>query len=242
MQDQAKKNFRRIGAQVLAFAAALALMPALLLTCVAWRVMDDLPYFEQEYTKYEVPQTVHMDMSELLMVTAHMMAYLDGKADSLQIEAKVDDVQTPFFSEKEIRHMVDVQQLFAKGTILRNVCFCFFVLVAVGLLLCHQTEILLRQLRRGILVFFAFAILLLGLILTDFNRYFTMFHLILFDNQDWILDPAVDRLINLVPLGFFFDTAMWIVGAFVGCNVVLFAGASLLLRHFWKKPSMMGQT
>ena len=121
MQNQEKKHFHNIGAKVLAFAAALALMPALLLSCVAWRVMDDLPYFEQEYTKYAVPETVHMDMTELLRVTEHMMAYLGGETDSLQIEAQIDGVQTPFFSEKEIRHMVDVQELFAKGTILRNV-------------------------------------------------------------------------------------------------------------------------
>lgn len=235
MQNQEKKHFHNIGAKVLAFAAALALMPALLLSCVAWRVMDDLPYFEQEYTKYAVPETVHMDMTELLRVTEHMMAYLGGETDSLQIEAQIDGVQTPFFSEKEIRHMVDVQELFAKGTILRNVCFVFFVLVAVGLLFSHKTEILLRQLRWGIVVFFALALAFLGLILTDFNRYFTIFHLIFFDNQDWILDPSVDRLINLVPLGFFFDTVLWIVGVFVACNVVLFVGASLLLRHFGKK-------
>lgn len=238
MQNHSKKNFRNIGVQVLAFVAALALMPALLLTCVAWRVMDDLPYFEQEYAKYAVPQTVHMEMSELLTVTEHMMAYLAGETDTLQIEAEIDGSQTPFFSEKEIRHMVDVKELFAGGTTLRNVCFCFFVLVAVGLLLCHKTEILLRQLRWGILVFFALALLFLGLILTDFNRYFTMFHLMFFDNMDWILDPAVDRLINLVPLGFFFDTVMWIVGVFVACCVVLFVGASLLLRHFWKTSAV----
>lgn len=218
----------------MAFVAALALLPALLLTCVEWRVMDDLPYFAQEYTKYDVPQTVHMEMSELLAVTEHMMAYLEGKADTLQITAEIDGVQTPFFSEKEIRHMIDVKELFADGMILRNVCFIFFVVVAVGLLFCHKTEILLRQLRWGIIAFFVLALLFLGLILTDFNRYFTIFHLIFFDNQDWILDPAVDRLINLVPLGFFFDTVMWIVGAFVACCVVLFAGASLLLRRFWK--------
>ena len=59
-------------------------------------------------------------------------------------------------------------------------------------------------------MFFAACGLLVALMLTDFNKYFTQFHLIFFDNNDWILDERVDRLINILPEGFFSDTAFWI--------------------------------
>ena len=34
-----------------------------------------------------------------------------------------------------------------------------------------------------------------------------VFHHLFFDNDLWILDPAKDNLINLLPEGFFSDTA-----------------------------------
>ena len=41
----------------------------------------------------------------------------------------------------------------------------------------------------------------------SFDRYFVIFHHLFFDNDLWILDPAKDNLINLLPEGFFSDTA-----------------------------------
>ena len=71
--------------------------------------------------------------------------------------------------------------------------------------------------------------------LTDFNKYFTQFHLIFFDNNDWILDERVDRLINIVPEGFFGDTAFWIGGVFLGVCLLLFVGAEIILRLWGRK-------
>ena len=42
----------------------------------------------------------------------------------------------------------------------------------------------------------------------SFDRYFVVFHHLFFDNDLWILDPTKDNLINLLPEGFFSDTAL----------------------------------
>ena len=39
--------------------------------------------------------------------------------------------------------------------------------------------------------------------LLDFNKYFTYFHLIFFDNDLWLLDPNTDLLIQMLPEEFF---------------------------------------
>lgn len=54
-----------------------------------------------------------------------------------------------------------------------------------------------------------------ALISMDFTKYFTYFHLIFFDNMDWYLNPKTDLLINIVPEGFFRDTALRIAGMFL---------------------------
>ena len=49
------------------------------------------------------------------------------------------------------------------------------------------------------------------------------FHQIFFDNDLWILDPATDLLINIVPEPFFMDTALYIVLLFGASMLLLFA-------------------
>ena len=48
-------------------------------------------YFEREYTMYNVPETVSMEMNDLLYVTDEMMMYLRGEGrDDLNISVPVD--------------------------------------------------------------------------------------------------------------------------------------------------------
>ena len=70
-----------------------------------------------------------------------------------------------------------------------------------------------------------------ALIASDFNRYFVIFHHIFFNNDLWILNPATDMLINIVPEPFFMDTAFLILAIF-GASTVLVFGISLFL---WRK-------
>lgn len=67
-----------------------------------------------------------------------------------------------------------------------------------------------------------------GLVSADFNRYFTLFHHIFFDNDLWLLNPDTDRLINIVPLGFFMDTVLWIAVIF-GIFMALLLGVSFFV-------------
>ena len=41
--------------------------------------------------------------------------------------------------------------------------------------------------------------------MSDFTKYFTIFHEIFFDNDLWLLDPSTDLLIRMLPEGFFMD-------------------------------------
>lgn len=60
---------------------AFCLMIAFLITSVEAVVYWTPGYFETEYETYQVPETVHMQMDDLLYVTEEMMAYLRGNRD-----------------------------------------------------------------------------------------------------------------------------------------------------------------
>ena len=68
------------------------------------------------------------------------------------------------------------------------------------------------------------------IISTNFSKYFVVFHHIFFDNDLWILDPSVDMLINIVPEGFFRDTAARILITF-GVSAILVLVISFLLMR-----------
>ena len=78
---------------------------------------------------------------------------------------------------------------------------------------------------------FAVALALIGIISTDFSKYFIVFHKIFFNNDLWVLDPRTDMLINIVPEGFFFDTAARIAMVFAGIVMVFFVGNLVLYKR-----------
>ena len=193
---------------------AFCLMIILFITSVEAVVYWTPGYFEKEYTKYNVLDSLpSMTMDDLLHVTTTM----GGE-------------QREFVNEREIAHMEDVQVLFLKALSIRRVC----LILGAGLLIlmaatkARMGRVLPPSLCMGTGLFFAL-ITVLGLIIsTDFTKYFIMFHHIFFSNDLWILDPATDMLINIVPEGFFMDTAARIALLFGSLSLILF-GVCLLL-------------
>lgn len=47
--------------------------------------------------------------------------------------------------------------------------------------------------------------------MVDFNRYFTYFHLIFFNNDLWLLNPNTDLLIQMLPEEFFISIFIRII-------------------------------
>lgn len=142
---------------------------------------------------------------------------------------------TPGYYEREYSkynvtedvHMEDVRGLFVGALVLRRICFVT-AFVCVALLWLLKADIALvvpRSVCWGTGLFFAM-ICVLGLVIsTDFTKYFVIFHHIFFNNDLWLLDPATDLLINIVPEPFFVDTASYIALVF-GISVAVIFGVS----------------
>ena len=211
--------------------AAICLTFVVLITSVEAVVYFNPNFFEKEYTKYNVLEKVHMEMDDLLTVTDEMMDYLKGDREDLVVNTIVDGKEREFFNEKEKRHMVDVQGLFLGAMKLREGAALLSLLCGAYLLLKEQGQTLLRMLQWGIGLFIGSMVALAALIATDFTKYFTCFHLIFFDNDDWILDPKTDLLINIVPEGFFRDTAYTIAFLFLGICLLLWLAAAYLRKR-----------
>lgn len=218
---------------------AFCLMLVLLITSVEIVAYMTPGYYEKEYTKYQVLDDLpEMTMEDLLSVTEEMMAYLRGNRDHLHVFTTMGGEYREFFNAREIAHMEDVRKLFIGGLWIRRIgliaAACYAFIVWLRGRTDAERKRRLKALVPGSLclgtgLFFAAALLIAGIISTDFSRYFVVFHHIFFDNDLWILDPRTDMLINIVPEPFFMDTALRI-GIVFAVLVLLFLVLNLF---FW---------
>ena len=229
-----------------AFIAMFCVIIAMLITSFQIAIYGDPDYrfYQKEYEKYQVTESLYMDMEDVMEVTSYMMDYLIGKEEVLSIETEVEGRTQDFFNEQDRLHMEDVKNLFLGGLNLRTV---MLLVAAVLVLFLILTKAELKKMLTG--AYFAalgvFAVLIAGLLVSfavDFTASFTVFHEIFFTNDLWMFDPAEDYMIRMLPEGFFYDMVMRIGAFFVGGLVLLFAVMmAVRQKAFWKYRGKTGE-
>ena len=215
------KQTQKISAVIMMF----LLIGVLLLTSFQVAIYGDSQYrfYEREYKKYQVADSLNMTMDNIMDVTDQMMAYLIGKKAELSVITDVDGETQDFFNEQDRFHMGEVKELFLGGLKIRNIMLVAVLLILI--LLAAQKAELIKLLPRAYFVTLGITgvitIVLGGLFASDFDKYFRIFHEIFFDNDQWMFDPATDYMIRMLPEGFFYDFVFRIGGFFVGSLAVL---------------------
>ena len=197
------KNLQRVFGMIASITAILIL----LISAIEIGAYCDYGWYEKEYAKYDVLEDLEMEMKDVMCVTEEMMAYLRGNRADLVVDTIVAGEEREFFNEREKAHMVDVKNLFIGGLWIRRIAILLFALAVVAMIKTKADW--KRLLPKSFLIGLgAFAGVTAGvglLFLSDFNKYFLMFHEVFFDNDLWLLDPRTDLLIRMLPEGFFLD-------------------------------------
>lgn len=215
------KQTQKISAVIMMF----LLIGVLLLTSFQVAIYGDSQYrfYEREYKKYQVADSLNMTMDNIMDVTDQMMAYLIGKKAELSVITDVDGETQDFFNEQDRFHMGEVKDLFLGGLRIRNIMLGAVLLILI--LLAAQKADIIKLLPRAYFVTLGITgvitVVLGGLFASDFDKYFRIFHEIFFDNDQWMFDPATDYMIRMLPEGFFYDFVFRIGGFFVGSLAVL---------------------
>ena len=105
---------------------------------------------------------------------------------------------------------------------MRNVSFMLIIIMALFFV---KKDGHLKELVSNVLLYIsAINILFLFILLlmkVNFDKYFTYFHVIFFNNDLWELNPNTDILVQMLPENFFYDTAVKAVFYFMISLVVL---------------------
>lgn len=216
---------------------SFSLMFIVLVTSIEIAAYSDFSFYEKEYNKYAVTSYVDTSMPDLMNVTKEMMSYLKGDREKLSdIKANIGGISdTPFFNEREVAHMEDVRALFVGAVYLRYILIAVSILciIAVKLLKGKVFKFLSNVLIFGTVITLILTAVLVFLIAGDFEKYFIIFHHIFFNNDLWMLDPATDNLINIVPQGFFMDMSMRIIIVF-SAFILSMIGSGVVLKKIFK--------
>ena len=174
-----------------------------------------------------------MQMSDVMQVTKEMMSYLRGNRADLVVETNVNGEEREFFNDREKAHMVDVKNLFVGGLWLRRAAILALA-IAVVLLIRTKAD-WKRLLSKSFLItigsFVGITLAAGVLFMTDFHRYFMIFHEIFFTNDLWLLDPDTDLLIRMLPEGFFLDMVKRIGLIFLILMVIVLVISVLILKY-----------
>lgn len=216
------------------FLYSFALILILLVTAFDVACYSDYGFFKKEYEKYQVPDSLSMEMDDIMTVTRHMMEYLRGEEESMQISTVVGGQSRDFFNDQDLFHMAEVKNLFLGMFHLRTGAV-LVLLVSLAVLFAAKAErkTLFLCFQASLGLFLGLAAVLGILIAFHFSQAFVIFHHIFFDNDLWLFDPSTDLMINMLPEGLFLDFSVRILTFFVlflGAFEIVLLAASRLLR------------
>jgi len=192
---------------------SLAALTGLLCACVLVTGLN-APLMAQQFAAYGHAAPVEED--QLPAIADEVVDYLAGRREDL-----------PTFQDHEQAHMVDVRGLFQ----LAMGASALGLLAAIALWLGRKTGSLgvYWKTAAGFLGVIALLVLWGA---ADFGSLFVLFHLVAFTNTLWILNPATDLMIQLMPTVFFIDYAARIGLLFAALALTTLLGAAYLHRRY----------
>ncbi len=203
----------------------IALVIALSLIALVMAIEENtynLEYYMESFEENGVYHVTGKTEEELQVVSKDIITYLKGSQD---------DALDRHFNEREIHHMEDVLGLYELARVIKLVS----ALLALGIIFLFLSKekagFMGKWMVLGIFANHILLILLGIFIVTDFTKYFTIFHEIFFDNDLWILNPNTDLLIQMLPEPFFINIAVKI-----GLSFIKYLALAQLIGYiFYKK-------
>lgn len=212
-----------------------AAMPLLVVLSAVLYCALDTSWYMKTFEEQTTAKALGISEEDLGSVTQTLTAYLAGQEQDLQVYVVQEGLEIPFYNEKELKHMVDVQVLLNGVIWARRMVF--FMSLGAFVLLWRWGGT--KAVYRGILASAIGGLVLASFIglmaAVDFSEAFYRFHQIFFTNDLWLLDPATDRLIVLVPEPFFTAITYRIVTLSAGIVSLLLLIGGLGTAITWKQ-------
>ena len=194
---------------------------------VIFYVCFDINFYRNFYQKENLANHIDTSSDNLINNTQNLLNYLNKK----------EQLNTDWFSEKDILHMVDVQNLYTFSHSIMIYCFITFILSTIIIILILRGKSLLYITKIFNKVLLLFIVLVGGLsavIAYNFNSFWIKFHTTLFSNDLWLLSPNESNLIKMVPEEFFISLITKIIIYILILFILLFTSNIVIRKKLTK--------
>ena len=194
---------------------------------VIFYVCFDINFYKDFYQKENIADYIGTSSDNLINNTQNLLNYLNKKKQ----------LNTDWFSEKDILHMVDVQNLYTFSHSIMIYCFITFILSTIIIILILRGKSLLYITKIFNKVLLLFIVLVGGLsavIAYNFNSFWIKFHTTLFSNDLWLLSPNESNLIKMVPEEFFISLITKIIIYILILFILLFTSNIVIRKKLTK--------
>lgn len=211
--------------------------PILLCTTTVRCSVNSIHLYEYGFDKYSVGQITALDNTELNEIASRLIDFFNSRVDTPQMNVtNIYNEEFELFHNYELIHLNDVRRLFRADFLLQEITLGYIVIYILLFLLWikGRWQDLAKGIRRG-------CALTLGVVAASgiasfffFEQMFIQFHLLVFHNPYWMLDPGKDYLIMLFPEGFWMDVAYLGVGAIIA-EALLLGSLAWAVPFIWRK-------
>lgn len=188
----------------------IIILPVLLIL-TAVRLVLTPAYLNIEYRMPGFPEDSYgFTLEDRLLFTTKTYEYLVNSEDTSYLESLKFENGAGIYNERELSHMEDVQVLIVLALRVWIVLLISILLLVFLLLILRETDEIRLGFFWGGWVSVGLVVMLLLLILIDFDELFTQFHKLLsFPGDSWLFYSS-DTLIRLLPIRFFIDTFLFV--------------------------------
>jgi integral membrane protein (TIGR01906 family) len=169
-----------------------------------------------------------IDRDQLLRASGELRDYFNSGNEPLAIQVQVNARDQSLFNPRETAHLADVKdrfQLVNRAQELSFVYILIFIAAAVVWARAVSARSLAVYVAAGCGICLA-VIATIGLLgLAGFDSAWEDFHLLIFSNDFWRLNPATDHLIQIFPLAFW-ENIVFILGLMIAGEAALLLLAS----------------
>ena len=194
---------------------------------VIFYICFDINFYKNFYQKENLASSIGTSSDNLINNTQNLLNYLNKK----------EQLNTDWFSEKDILHMVDVQNLYTFSYNIMIYCLLTLIISTIIIILILRGKSLVYITKIFNKVLLLFIVLVGGLsavIAYNFNSFWIKFHTTLFSNDLWLLSPSESNLIKMVPEEFFISLITKIITYILILFVLLFTSNIVIRKKLTK--------
>ncbi len=224
-------KIRRIASALLGALAGFC-VSLLLLTVLLDGCGSSAPLMERMFLLHAPPADTGLQEEDYAPMAQLVTGYLSGSTTEFQATRTLaDGTEVLLFHDYEQQHMADCRELFVLCRKVLLVCAALLVVCALGLGLLRGGHAAWMGAALGVGVLLTAALVLAVWGMVDFQGLFIRFHQLSFANSLWMLNPATDLLIRLMPVTFFIHYAAAIGGIWGAGMLLLLVLSLLLMKH-----------